>query len=59
VPQPAPGPDPTSYRLPAPRPPKQPEKPAEPASSAPQGPPRAAQNVAARLRKRYAHRGDL
>ncbi|MEU1789386.1 serine/threonine-protein kinase [Streptomyces sparsogenes] len=52
----APGPGPTSYHLPAPR---SAEKPAEPAFPAPQAPPRAAQNVAARLRKRYAHRGDL
>jgi serine/threonine protein kinase len=55
VPQPEPGkgPSTTSYQLPPPRPPE------EPTSSAPKTPPRAAQNVAARLRKAYAHRGDL
>ncbi|MFI2911782.1 protein kinase [Streptomyces sp. PDY-4] len=51
---------PTSYPLPAP----QPEEsdtvdPPATAPSASQAPPRAAQRVAARLRERYAHRGDL
>ncbi|MEU7433430.1 protein kinase [Streptomyces sioyaensis] len=53
-PQPAPdkGPRPTSYRLAPPQPAQEP-------SPAPQSPPRAAQNVASRLRRAYAHRGDL
>ncbi|MFD0208828.1 protein kinase [Streptomyces hirsutus] len=55
-----PPPVPTSYRLPAPRPEEQDAvEPEGTAPSAPQAPPRAAQRVAARLRERYAHRGDL
>ncbi|UYB39488.1 protein kinase [Streptomyces sp. Je 1-4] len=66
VPQPAPGDDapphqpepdngrrPTSYRLAPPHSPK------EASSPTPKAPPRAAQNVAARLCRAYAHRGDL
>ncbi|MER6843788.1 serine/threonine-protein kinase [Streptomyces platensis] len=52
-PEPDSGPSPTSYRLAPPQPPK------EPSPRAPQSPPRAAQNVASRLRKAYAHRGNL
>ncbi|MFF7838864.1 serine/threonine-protein kinase [Streptomyces ossamyceticus] len=52
-PAPTPQPTPTSYPLPPPRPPQ------EPQPSAPQALPRAAQKVAADLRKRYAHQGNL
>ncbi|MDN3020604.1 serine/threonine-protein kinase [Streptomyces sp. S.PB5] len=48
-----PQPTPTSYPLPPPRPPQEPQPPV------PQAPPRAAQKIAAELRKRYAHRGTL
>ncbi|MER6533417.1 serine/threonine-protein kinase [Streptomyces sp900105755] len=52
-----PGPvSPTSHPLPPPRPS---EKAAERPSAALATPPRAARNVAARLRKRYAHSGNL
>ncbi|MEU1626991.1 serine/threonine-protein kinase [Streptomyces sp. NPDC020096] len=54
APAPQPEPAPTSYRLPPPRP-------AEPVPEppAPKAPPYGAQQVAARLRRRYARRGDL
>jgi serine/threonine protein kinase len=55
-PQPEPGPAPTSRRLSPPRPP---ERPVPPPPAAAEAPPRAARKVAARLRERYAHRGDL
>ncbi|WP_405954874.1 serine/threonine-protein kinase [Streptomyces phaeochromogenes] len=50
---PEPGPSTTSYRLQPPR------RRQEPLPAAADRPPRAAQNVAARLRKAYAHRGNL
>lgn len=53
---PVPHPEPTSYRLPPPRPAEQVPEPQPPA---PKAPPRSAQQVAARLRQRYARRGDL
>lgn len=57
-PAPQPEPTPTSYPLAPPRPAAESAEP-EPQSTALKAPPRAAQNVATRLRKRYAHRGDL
>ncbi len=55
-----PPPAPTSYPLPVPRPEEQPTaEPGAAARSTPQTPPLAARRVAARLRERYAHRGDL
>ncbi|AQS69862.1 serine/threonine-protein kinase [Streptomyces pactum] len=54
-----PGPAPTSYPLPPPRPRDATQEPAATASSASQSAPRAARNVAARIRERYAHRGEL
>ncbi|MFD8428334.1 serine/threonine-protein kinase [Streptomyces coelicoflavus] len=51
-----PEPVPTSYPLPPPRPGDDAE---EPGAAAPQPPPRAARKVAASIRERYAHRGDL
>ncbi|WP_217142543.1 serine/threonine-protein kinase [Streptomyces sp. AC627_RSS907] len=55
----APGPVPTSYPLPPPSPHDDSAKAAVTTDSSPRTPPRAAQNVAADLRERYAHRRDL
>ncbi|MFD5454706.1 serine/threonine protein kinase [Streptomyces olivaceus] len=54
-----PGLVPTSYPLPPPRPGDGPETPATTTSAASQSPPQAARNVAARIRERYAHGGEL
>ncbi|WP_282082963.1 serine/threonine-protein kinase [Streptomyces tendae] len=55
----APLPVPTSYPLPPPSPHDDAAKAVVTAHSTPRTPPRAAQNVAADLRERYAHRRDL
>lgn len=55
----APGPTPTSYPLPPPGPHDDEAKAVVTAGSTPRTPPRAARDVAAGLRERYAHRRDL